>query len=77
MGASETPHGSGAAPIVKSRCKHCGEPLDRLMLLALLQDLGAKVYPSATHCTKKRKHDFSVPDSLSAAKAPTRTPEGA
>jgi hypothetical protein len=39
-------------------CTRCGMTLKRAMLLALMQDLGAKVYPDSLHCDGKNEHDF-------------------
>ncbi len=39
-------------------CKKCGEPVRRLMILALLEDFGAYVSPSANRCRSGGKHDF-------------------
>lgn len=39
---------------LEDRCKKCGESLRRLMLLAMIQDAGARVYPSALECD----HEF-------------------
>jgi hypothetical protein len=41
------------------KCRNCKETVEDLMLLALAEDAGAKVYPSATHCTRGKEHDFS------------------
>lgn len=30
----------------------------RLILLAMMETAGAKVYPSSTHCTEEQKHEF-------------------
>ena len=40
------------------KCIKCGQTLYRLMLLALLEDAGAKVYPSAIQCSEGGEHDF-------------------
>jgi hypothetical protein len=40
------------------KCKKCGETLLRLMFLALAEDAGAGVYPSATECFAGGEHDF-------------------
>ena len=40
------------------KCNNCGQSLKRLMLLALLEDAGAKVYPSSTHCRRGVEHNF-------------------
>lgn len=40
--------------VMNERCKKCGETLERLMLLAMIEDAGARVYPSASAC----EHDF-------------------
>ena len=42
------------------RCQNCGETLHRLMVKALLETAGAKVYPSALHCSEGVEHDFYV-----------------
>lgn len=42
----------------KMKCKKCGETLLRLMILALAQDAGARVYPSATECLAGEEHEF-------------------
>ena len=39
-------------------CKHCGENVNRLILLAMMEEAGAKCYPSSTHCTKETEHEF-------------------
>ena len=39
-------------------CKNCGENAMRLILLAMMETAGAKVYPSSTHCTEEQKHEF-------------------
>lgn len=43
---------------MNQKCKHCGQQLKRLIILALLQDAGASVFPSATHCTDAQEHEF-------------------
>lgn len=48
--------------LLSAKCRHCGESVKRLMLLAMLQDAGCSVYPSATHCTEDTQHDFSELD---------------
>jgi len=40
------------------RCKHCGESVRRLMLLAMAEDAGAECYPSALQCEPGKDHDF-------------------
>ena len=40
------------------RCKHCGRHFRELILLAMLQDAGCRVYPSATHCRENQEHEF-------------------
>lgn len=39
-------------------CKNCHMSLHRAMLLAMLEDAGAKVYPNALHCTEDKEHNF-------------------
>jgi len=39
-------------------CRNCGRTLTQLLLLAMMEDAGAKVYPSSGSC----EHEF--PDSL-------------
>jgi|GEM_PF-6195281 len=39
-------------------CNKCGKSLKRLMLLAMLQDAGATVIPSANNCSAGGEHDF-------------------
>lgn len=43
---------------MNQECKHCGQQLQRLILLALLQDVGCSVFPSATHCSEAQEHEF-------------------
>lgn len=43
------------------KCRNCGSEMRRLMLLALLQDAGARVYPSVEYCAEGQHHDFSEP----------------
>lgn len=47
--------------MLNNPCRHCGMTVKRAMVLALLEDAGAKVYPSALHCAPKKEHDFSAP----------------
>lgn len=42
----------------EQRCKHCGQSAYRLFLLALIQDAGAEVYPSAERCSEQQEHEF-------------------
>ena len=52
-------HPAKAAPTkVSMVCRHCKQSARGLMLLAMLQDAGCKVYPSATHCWAKQEHEF-------------------
>ena len=39
-------------------CKICGQTLERLMLLALVETAGGKVYPSSVEC----EHEFVEED---------------
>lgn len=39
-------------------CKNCGEYAFSLVCMAMLCDLGARAYPSPTHCTEETKHEF-------------------
>lgn len=43
------------------KCKNCKQPVERLMILALLEDAGAKCYPNALYCSEGNEHDFSEP----------------
>lgn len=43
----------------KTKCINCGQSLRRSMFLALFEDVGAKVYPSATYCSAGVEHNFS------------------
>lgn len=45
--------------VLSSKCNNCGRVLKSLILLAMLQDAGCHVYPSATHCHEGVEHDFS------------------
>lgn len=40
-------------------CTRCGMSLKRAMLLALLEDAGAKCYPNSSHCDGEHEHDFA------------------
>jgi hypothetical protein len=42
-----------------TKCIRCGNSLQQLMCLALLEDAGAKVYPSSSYCSWGVEHDFS------------------
>ena len=46
-------------------CSHCKRSLGSLLCLALLQEVGCKVYPSASHCWDGQEHDFSGAPSVS------------
>ena len=39
-------------------CKNCGRSLKWLMLLAMLEDAGAKCYPNALYCSPGNEHVF-------------------
>ena len=41
------------------KCAKCGQTLRHLMLLAMLQDAGCTVSPSANSCSAGGEHDFS------------------
>ena len=43
---------------LSSCCKNCGQSLKRLMLLALIEDAGAKCYPNALYCSPGHEHNF-------------------
>lgn len=43
---------------MNQKCKYCGQTVKRLMLLAVLEDAGCRVYPSATHCSENQEHEF-------------------
>jgi hypothetical protein len=47
---------------MNQKCKHCGQSLKRLILLAMLQDAGCAVFPSATHCWDGQEHEFVEDD---------------
>lgn len=53
-----------------NKCSKCGESLYRLMLLALIQDAGANVYPSATKCANGGEHDLVEVESAQTQPAP-------
>jgi hypothetical protein len=40
------------------KCKKCNESLEWLIALSLMQDCGAKVYPSPLQCSGGGEHDF-------------------
>jgi len=44
--------------MLDTNCNKCGESLKSLMLLAMLQDAGATVSPSANNCSAGGEHDF-------------------
>ena len=44
--------------MLDSKCAKCGQSLRKLMLLALMQDAGATVSPSADSCPAGGEHDF-------------------
>jgi len=44
--------------MLDSKCNKCGQSLRRLMLLAMMQDAGAIVVPSADSCSAGGEHDF-------------------
>lgn len=44
------------------KCRKCKQTLHHLMCLALMEDAGAKCYPSATTCPEGGEHDFSEPE---------------
>lgn len=48
------------------KCQRCGETLRRAILLALLEDAGAKVYPPSTACpgSENGQHEWSGDESL-------------
>ena len=50
---------------MNQKCKHCGQTLKRLILLAMPQDMGCTVYPSATHCPDSQEHEFVEKDMVS------------
>lgn len=39
-------------------CKNCKQVLKGLILLALFEEAGCKVYPSSTECAPGQKHQF-------------------
>ena len=39
-------------------CVKCKQPLRRLVLLAMLDDAGAKCYPNALQCSEGVEHEF-------------------
>lgn len=41
-------------------CENCNQSAYRLMLLAMIQDAGAHVYPSAKYCSKDKEHNFKT-----------------
>lgn len=41
-------------------CENCNQSAYALMLLAMLQDAGAKVYPSAKWCSENKGHNFKA-----------------
>jgi len=51
------------------KCSKCGESLQRLMLLALLEDFGAKACPGALDCSAGGEHDFGQPTSVPSAES--------
>lgn len=60
------------------KCNLCGASLQRLMCLALLEDAGAKTFPSSSHCSRGVEHDFSkkTHDSDCAVYNEPATPNG-
>jgi len=43
---------------VNDVCIHCGMTFRRAILLAMLEDAGAKVYPNSLQCADGQEHDF-------------------
>lgn len=41
-----------------TKCKKCGQSLKKLMLLAMLEDLGCTVAPSTTKCIDGGEHEI-------------------
>ena len=39
-------------------CENCGENAMSLILTAMMEDAGARCYPSSSHCTEEMKHKF-------------------
>jgi len=44
--------------MLDSKCNKCGQSLMKLMLMAMMQDAGATVSPSADSCFAGGEHDF-------------------
>jgi len=54
-----------AHPLYALKCRHCGQTLQRMMLLAMLQDAGAKAGLEADLCPERQdggQHDFAEPE---------------
>lgn len=47
---------------------NCGLSFGRALLLALLEDNGASVYPNANYCGENREHDFQEQPALVESK---------
>lgn len=49
--------------LLDDHCRHCGQTLRRMMLLAMLQDAGAKAGLDADICPERKdggQHDFEL-----------------
>lgn len=56
--------------VIDDRCRHCGQTLRRMMLLAMLQDAGAKAGLDADLCPERTdggQHDFVLNSAVSEA----------
>jgi hypothetical protein len=53
-----TPESEPSFPDRPLRCAKCGESLKALMIMAILEDMGCTVAPSATRCSDGGKHDL-------------------
>lgn len=56
------------------KCQKCHETLNRLLLLALLEDAGARCSPGALQCLAGGEHNFS--EDTSPTPAVSRPQEG-
>lgn len=48
--------------VIKWACRNCGETIGALTLLSLMQEAGARVYPSPSECSPGKIHNFVDPD---------------
>ena len=54
-------------------CSKCKMTLKKMMLLAMLQDAGARVYPTALECSEGREHELiDIPPAADAVDAEER-----